>query len=58
MSEIKGQILGVLLVLLIFAAVSGILITAFSNASNKISERITNEIDENKHENFTITEKN
>lgn len=40
MSEIKGQILGVVLVLAIFAVVGGTLYTAFSNSATKVSSKI------------------
>lgn len=40
MSEIKGQLLGVLLVIAIFAAISTILITAFSGAANDIIDQM------------------
>ena len=43
MSEIKGQLLGVILVLMIFAIVSGAMIAIFNNLSNKVSETV-NEI--------------
>ncbi|MCQ2776635.1 MAG: hypothetical protein MJ217_02840 [Bacilli bacterium] len=37
MSEIKGQILGVILVLMIFGAVAGAMTAVFSNLSNTIT---------------------
>ena len=41
MSEIKGQLFGVLLVIAIFSAISGVLITAFSTAANQAASEIT-----------------
>lgn len=41
MSEIKGQILGVVLVLAIFAVVGGTLYTAFANSAEKVSENVS-----------------
>lgn len=43
MSEIKGQILGILLVLAIFGAVSGVLVAAFKNSANNIAEKVGSE---------------
>lgn len=40
MSEIKGQILGVVLVLIVFGAVAAALVPAFTNASDTIADRI------------------
>lgn len=39
MSEIKGQLLGVILVLIIFAAVSTTMGLVFSQSVNKVSEK-------------------
>ena len=41
MSEIKGQLLGVLLVVTIFAGVSAVLVTAFSDAASDVAEQIS-----------------
>jgi hypothetical protein len=40
MSELKGQMLGMILVLAIFGAISAILITSFKNEANSVSERV------------------
>ncbi len=41
MAEIKGQILGVVLVLAIFGVVGGVMVYSFQNASNNIANKIT-----------------
>lgn len=43
MSEIKGQLLGIVLVVTIFGAVAGVLLTAFKTAATKTAEQITTE---------------
>ena len=43
MSEIKGQILGVVLVLSIFGAIGTVLVTAFKNSADNIASKITAE---------------
>jgi len=43
MSEIKGQILGMLLVLMVFGLVAGILYASFEKNANDISSRLNNE---------------
>lgn len=40
MSELKGQLLGIVLVVAVFGAVSTVLIEAFKNAGNKIAKKI------------------
>lgn len=40
MSEIKGQLLGIVLVLAVFGVISGVLISAFQNSANKIKGEI------------------
>ena len=40
MSEIKGQILGVVLVLAIFGAIGTVLVTAFKNNATSIANKI------------------
>ncbi|MFA5480825.1 MAG: hypothetical protein WC282_00335 [Bacilli bacterium] len=40
MSEIKGQLLGVLLVVMIFAGISGALMFAFENATQEVADKI------------------
>lgn len=41
MSEIKGQLLGILLVLMVFAAVSGTMVTVFTNLGNSVASEVT-----------------
>lgn len=41
MAEIKGQILGVVLVLAIFGVVGGVMVYSFQSASNNIANKIT-----------------
>ena len=43
MSEIKGQLLGIILVVTIFSAVAGVLLTAFTTAANNTSTEIAND---------------
>ena len=45
MSEIKGQILGVILVLMVFAVVAGTMTTVFNNLSKNITDKVE-QIDE------------
>ena len=52
MSEIKGQLLGIVLVLMVFAAVSTIMVTTFQNVSKKVSSEVS-EIMENADVNVT-----
>ena len=40
MSEIKGQLLGMVLVLAIFSAIAGVLVTAFKSNANTIASEI------------------
>ncbi len=44
MSEIKGQILGVVLVLAIFGAIGTVLVTSFTNSANSVTQKM-NEVD-------------
>lgn len=44
MGEIKGQLLGVVLVISIFAIVAGILTTAFRNSANTVSDQVENAV--------------
>ncbi|MGM9873343.1 MAG: hypothetical protein ACI31G_00255 [Bacilli bacterium] len=41
MSEIKGQLLGIILVLMVFAAVSGAITLTFKNLTNTISNQVS-----------------
>ncbi len=47
MSEIKGQILGVVLVLAIFGAIGTVLVTAFKNNATNIANKIGSEGNDN-----------
>ena len=44
MSEIKGQLLGIVLVVTIFGAVAGVLLTAFKTAAANTAEQITTDV--------------
>ena len=44
MSEIKGQLLGIVLVIMIFSAISTVLVTAFTNMGNRVADQITEEL--------------
>ena len=46
MSEIKGQILGIIIVLMIFGVVSGAMIAMFNNLTTAVSDNVTQVIDE------------
>ncbi len=41
MSEIKGQILGVILVLMVFAAVAGTMTAVFSNLTTTVTNKVS-----------------
>lgn len=41
MSEIKGQLLGIIIVLMVFAAVGGAMVTLFTNFSNSIEGTVS-----------------
>ena len=41
MSEIKGQLLGIVLVLMVFAAVSTVMVKTFKNVSNHVSSEVS-----------------
>jgi anionic cell wall polymer biosynthesis LytR-Cps2A-Psr (LCP) family protein len=43
MSEIKGQMLGMVLVLMVFGLVAGILYASFKQSAEKISSQLANE---------------
>ncbi|MBQ4182775.1 MAG: hypothetical protein VZR76_03740 [Candidatus Enteromonas sp.] len=43
MGEIKGQLLGIILVLTIFALVGGVMVSAFNSSTSTISSRIAAE---------------
>ena len=44
MSEIKGQLLGIILVIIIFGAVAGTLATVFTNMTNSVSSEMAKAI--------------
>lgn len=46
MSEIKGQLLGIVLLLTVFAAISGIITVAVTALSNKVEAEITQTVGE------------
>ena len=41
MSEIKGQLLGIILVLMIFTAISGAMVTVFTNLGNTVKNEVS-----------------
>lgn len=41
MSEIKGQLLGIILVLMVFAAVSATMVAVFSNLAGQVSSQVS-----------------
>lgn len=43
MSEIKGQLLGIVLVLAVFGAVSTALLAAFKTATDNVSQKVSEE---------------
>ena len=45
MSEIKGQILGIVLVLAIFGAVAGVMITLFTNTASDLEDKVSANIE-------------
>ena len=45
MSEIKGQILGIVLVLAIFGAVAGVMISLFTNTASDLEEKVSTNIE-------------
>ena len=46
MSEIKGQLLGIILVVMVFVAVGGVMIGAFRNFGSTITSEVTSAITE------------
>jgi hypothetical protein len=44
MSELKGQLLGMILVFAIFGAIASILIASFKNAATKVGEQVGEEV--------------
>ena len=45
MSEIKGQILGIVLVLAIFGVVASIMVALFRNTANGLEEKVSGNIE-------------
>lgn len=41
MSEIKGQLLGIIIVLMIFGAVSAAMVTMFNNFTKSVSDNVS-----------------
>lgn len=41
MSEIKGQLLGIVLVLMVFAAISASMVAVFTNLASKVESEVT-----------------
>ena len=50
MSEIKGQLLGIIIVLMIFAAVSGAMVAMFNNFTKSVSDNVSEVIPESSNE--------
>ena len=46
MSEIKGQILGIIIVLMIFGIVSGAMVMMFNNLTTAVSDNVAQVVDE------------
>lgn len=46
MSEIKGQLLGIILVVTIFGIVGGALAAIFSNLTDTVEEKVSQEIED------------
>ena len=46
MSEIKGQLLGIIIVLMVFAAVGGTMVALFGNFSGTISSHVDSLVNE------------
>ncbi len=45
MSEIKGQLLGIIIVLMVFAAVSGAMVAIFNNFTDSVSNNVVEIMD-------------
>ena len=46
MSEVKGQLLGVILVIMIFAAVGGLMMSAFKGVGQQVTSQVNSAITE------------
>ena len=47
MSEIKGQLLGIIIVLMVFAAVSGAMVALFNNLTKSVSDHVSEVVSDN-----------
>ena len=58
MSEIKGQLLGIIIVLMIFAAVSGAMVMIFTNFTKAVSDNVAEIIsyDSDSEETLSVSE--
>ncbi len=56
MSEIKGQLLGVLLVVSLFGTISGLMTTLIKNTSSDISDKVNSEITQVEKTNYEIAD--
>ena len=45
MSEIKGQILGIVLVLAVFGAIAGIMVSLFTNTATDLENKVSTNIE-------------
>ena len=50
MSEIKGQLLGIIIVLMVFAAVGGAMVALFTNFSNSLEGTVNTVVSEEQTE--------
>ena len=55
MSEIKGQLLGIIIVLMVFAAVGGTMVALFTNFSGSLQNTVNQVVSEEQSEAKTIT---
>lgn len=55
MSEIKGQLLGIIIVLMVFAAVGGTMVALFTNFSGSLQNTVNQVVSEEQSEGKTIT---
>ena len=58
MSEIKGQLLGIIIVLMIFAAVSGAMVAIFTNFTKAVSDNVAEIVsyDSSNEETLSVSE--
>jgi mannose/fructose/N-acetylgalactosamine-specific phosphotransferase system component IID len=57
MSEFKGQLLSMILVLAIFSAISGALVVTFKKAAEKVGQEVTVDTNGNVNTVSSVTEK-